>query len=123
MQQNRPRILFVDDHEDIPIIVALVLGQSHYDVTTVDGVESGLRLAMSGAFDLYLLDSRFADGTGKELCQKIRDFDRETPIVFYTGEPRKQQEDAMTCGAQDSVTKPEIFALPDVVRRVLRMAA
>lgn len=96
MQQNRPRILFVDDHEDIPIIVALVLGQSHYDVTTADGVESGLRLAMSGAFDLYLLDSRFADGTGKELCQKIRDFDRETPIVFYTGEPRKQQEDAMT---------------------------
>lgn len=123
MQQNNPRILFVDDHEDTRTIVALVLGQSHYDVTTADSVESGLRLARSGAFDLYLLDSRFADGTGKELCEKIRDFDRETPIVFYTGEPRKQQEDAMTCGAQDSVTKPELFTLPDVVGRAIRMAA
>jgi two-component system response regulator ResD len=117
--QNNPRILFVDDHEDTRFMIKMWLAPSNYEVVTAESLSSGLRLAQSEPFDLYLLDTRLPDGSGRELCLKIREFDRTTPIIFYSGDTPERLRSALECGAQDYVMKPELDGLRRAISRVM----
>lgn len=119
MQKTKPRILFVDDHEDTRVVILTWLGVLGYETFGADGAVEALKLAQQERFDLYLLDSRFADATGKELCEKLREFDPSTPIVFYSGETPQRLKESMECGAQGFVMKPEFDALPRVIEQAL----
>jgi DNA-binding response OmpR family regulator len=116
----RARILFVDDHEDTRILVPVMLGAHGYDTVTAPSLREAYRLATSEEFDLFLLDFRYRDGTGKELCEKIREFDKETPVIFFSGSHPQVQQEALSCGAQGYVLKPDFDALRSEIRRVLR---
>lgn len=118
----KARILFVEDHEDTRHLIALWLSMAGYEVETADSVVGGLELARGKSFDLYLLDSRFADGTGKELCERLREFDEITPIIFYSGETPEQLRKALECHAQNFVMKPELEALPQVIASTIEAA-
>ena len=120
---DSPHILFVDDHEDTRFLISYLLGAWGYGVVAAASVEEGLQLARGGGFDLYLLDSRFADGSGMELCEGIRECDRETPIVFYSGDPPSRLKKSLECDAQGFVLKPGFDALPRELERALRTAA
>jgi len=120
---DSPRILFVDDHEDTRYLISYLLGAWGYGVEAAASVEEGLALARGGRFDLYLLDSRFADGSGTELCEGIREFDKETPIVFYSGDHPSRLKKALECDAQGFVLKPGFDALPRELERALGTAA
>jgi two-component system response regulator ResD len=124
MQTTKPRILFVDDNDDTRFMVTQLLGRSDYEVLTTDCVVSALTLAKQEVFDLYLLDNRFPDGTGRDLCEKIREFDHDTPIIFYSGDAYEaDKQRALSCGAQAYVTKPDIEGLPKAIARVMQAAA
>jgi CheY-like chemotaxis protein len=123
MPKSKPRILFVDDHEDTRLMVTTWLGMLGYEVTATHSVGEGLKLAWSGGFDLYLLDSRLADGDGKDLCEKIRTFDEQTPIVFYAGDIRERVMADSDCEPQGFVMKPEIENLPQIIGNALNVAA
>jgi DNA-binding NtrC family response regulator len=120
--KKRDRILFIDDNADTRYLVETWLNISGYEVITSDGIASGLRIARADAFDLYLLDSRFDDGSGKELCEKLREFDQRTPVIFYSGESPTRQALDMACGAQGFVVKPELEALPQVISDAIQDA-
>ena len=122
MKKSKPRILFVDGHEDTRFLVVTWLGTLGYEVTATYNVGEGLKLAKSQAFDLYLLDSRLADGDGKELCEKIREFDNLTPIVFYAGDIRERVMADSDCEPQGFVMKPEIDSLPQIIGNALNVA-
>jgi CheY-like chemotaxis protein len=113
----------VDDHEDTRFLVSYLLGVWGYEVVAAQSVEEGLESARAGSFDLYLLDSRFADGSGTDLCEGIREFDRETPIVFYSGDHPSRLKQALECDAQGFVLKPGFDALPRELERALGTAA
>ena len=123
MPKSKPRILFVDDHEDTRFLVVTWLGTLGYEVTATHSVKEGLELAMSESFDLYLLDSRLADGDGKDLCEKIRAFDELTPIVFYAGDIRERVMADSDCEPQGFVIKPEIENLPHIIGNALNVVA
>jgi len=80
----------------------------------------GLRLAKVEAFDLYILDSKLPDGRGAELCVKIREFDRATPIIFYTAEPPEQLRSELKDSAQEYVIKPEFDDLEKAILERLK---
>ncbi|HEX8161566.1 MAG TPA: response regulator [Pyrinomonadaceae bacterium] len=122
MSKTRPRILFVDDHEDTRLVIITWLGVLGYEVRAAESAHEGLRMARDERFDLYLLDSRFADGTGRELCEKLREFDPATPIIFYSGETPQRLKESMECDAQGYVVKPEFDALPQVIESALNAA-
>ncbi len=122
MSEN-PRILFVDDHEDTRFLITYLLNAWGYEVLSAKNVDEGLTLARGGGFDLYLLDSRFADGSGTELCEGIREFDKETPIVFYSGDHPSRLKKSLDCDAQGFVLKPGFDALPRELERALGTAA
>jgi DNA-binding response OmpR family regulator len=108
MRSNHtPRVLYVEDHEDTRELVTLVLEAQKYDVVTGTTIASGLALAGSQRFDLYLLDSWLPDGSGLVLCRRIREFDKATPIVFYSAAAyENDRAQALNCGAQAYLVKP-----------------
>ena len=56
---------------------------------------------------MYLLDSWLPDGSGLELCQLIRQFDKTTPILFYSAAAyASDRELALQSGAQAYMIKP-----------------
>ena len=102
-----PRVLYIEDHEDTRELVTLVLEQRKYEVVTGSTIKSGVALAGSQEFDLYLLDSWLPDGSGLELCKQIREFDKATPIVFYSAAAYEIDKDqAIKSGAQAYLIKP-----------------
>jgi CheY-like chemotaxis protein len=105
------RILFADDHEDTRDMIAAALGSEGWEVATAGDCEEGLRLARAGGLDLILLDYKYEDGTGEELCRMIRRSDRSTPILFFSGLDPKLQREALSCGAQGFVLKPDFDGL------------
>lgn len=111
---------FVDDHEDTRNMLATMLGSNGYEVATAADSEEGLRLAREGGFDLILLDYRYEDGTGAELCRLIRRSDSSTPILFFSGVDPKLQRKALSCGAQGFVLKPDFDTLRKEISQVLR---
>lgn len=132
MPVRNPRILYVEDHEDTRELVTLLLGQKSFEVVTGNTLESGLALAMAQRFDLYLLDSWLPDGSGLDLCQRIREFDQTTPILFYSAAAYASDHAlALECGAQAYLIKPSqpsdlcrmVSELIDESRRPVRQAA
>lgn len=104
---NTRRILYIEDHEDTRELVTLLLAQKSYEVITGSTIESGAALAAAQRFDLYLLDSWLPDGSGLDLCQRIRQFDKTTPILFYSAAAYTTDLDmALQCGAQAYLVKP-----------------
>lgn len=108
MQGNRnPRVLYVEDHDDTRELVTLLLNQRSFEVVTGSTIASGIALATAQEFDLYLLDSWLPDGSGLDLCQRIREFDKTTPILFFSAAAyASDHETALRCGAQAYLTKP-----------------
>ncbi|HKR15639.1 MAG TPA: response regulator [Pyrinomonadaceae bacterium] len=108
MQVNKsPRVLYIEDHEDTRELVTLLLNQRSYEVVAGSTIESGIALAVAQKFDLYLLDSWLPDGSGLDLCRRIREFDQTTPILFYSAAAyASDHETALRCGAQAYLIKP-----------------
>ena len=103
----KKHILYIEDHEDTRELVSFVLKQRDYDVTSSSTIEHGVRLACENSYDLYLLDSWLPDGSGLDLCRKIREFDGHTPILFYSAAAfEMDRELALNSGAQGYLTKP-----------------
>ena len=121
--KSKPRILFVDGHQDTCFLVITWLGKLGYEVTATYSVNEGIKLAQRESFDLYLLDSRLADGDGKELCEKIREIDKQTPIVFYAGDFRERVLADSDCEPQGFVLKPHLENLPHVIGNALNSMA
>jgi DNA-binding response OmpR family regulator len=70
------------------------------------GAES-LTLASKGQFKLYLLGEGFEDRTNLDLCQQIRTFDADTPILFCSAWAYPADIDrGLKAGAQAYLTKP-----------------
>ena len=112
-------ILFVEDHYDTGLMVQMLLADYGYEVTVAETMAEGADLAKDGEFDLFLMDNRFPDGSGAELCSQIRTFDDRTPVVFFSGENPSRVEEAMKCGAQGFVHKPNFQELPAVITSLL----
>ena len=107
LNTNTPRVLYIEDHEDTRELVTLVLEQKCVEVVTGTTIRSGVALAGSQDFDPYLLDSWLPDGSGLELCRRIREFDQETPIVFYSAAAYEiDRVEAIKSGAQAYLIKP-----------------
>ncbi len=119
MQHAPLHILFVDDNDDIRFLVKEWLGMFNCEVATAESMVSALASAQSGSFDIYILDTRLPDGSGAELCKKIRKFDCTTPIIFYSGETPERLQSAMACGAQGCVMKPELDGLQKAIFRAV----
>ena len=121
MTTPQPRILCVEDHDDTCFLLSALLGGSGYEVKHVGSVGEALSVARSEHFDLFVLDSRYPDGSGVELCKQLRQVRPQAPVVFYSGAAlAEDRAQALGAGAEAYVVKPEIDGLLTAVKGLLR---
>ena len=102
------RVLCVEDNADTSLMVLTLLRQSGYEVELATTVADGLTRARKDDFDLYLLDNKLPDGSGVELCARLREFSPATPIVFHTADAYDaDRRRGFAAGAQAYLVKPE----------------
>src|SRR5438477_3858175 len=118
-QKTKARILHVDDHQDTRLMMAALLQDRGYGVLTAGSVGEALELAKDISFDLYILDVRLPDGTGVELCKKLRAMRPGVPIMYYSayGDAAEVDRSLGMCG-DAYLKKPVCIAdVEDLVTR------
>lgn len=112
------RVLYAEDNEDACFIVTIMLEFDDIEVITAKTVAKAWQLAQSEYFDLYLLDSRFPDGNGLDLCRNLREFAPHTPILIYSGNAYEaDKQKGLAAGANDYLTKPYMGDLAVTIRQ------
>jgi len=114
---QKARLLVVEDEAAIRSGLVDVFVYHGYEVETTDNGDDGLRLALGGKYDLILLDVMLPGVDGFEICNRIRQQDRQQPVIMLTA--KSSDEDivqGLTLGADDYVAKP--FSVTQLVLRV-----
>ncbi len=108
---DKKRVLYVEDNKDTSFLGGFILERSGFDVVSATTVSEALMLASKYSFDVYLLDALLPDGSGIDLCRKLREADSSTPVVFFSARGYQRDKDqAFAAGAQAYISKP---ARPD----------
>ncbi len=111
------RILVVEDEAAIRTGLIDVLVYHGYDTDFSEEGIDGLKKAQSGQYDLILLDVMLPGMDGFEICNRVRENDREQPIIMLTA--KTSDEDiiqGLSLGADDYVAKP--FSVAQLVLRI-----
>jgi DNA-binding response OmpR family regulator len=109
-------ILCVDDDADTCELLQFVLAE--YEFMFVHTIKEAFRLMENQRFDLYIFDNWLGDGSGIELCRKVRAAGFETPILFVSGVAQnKDIEEAIENGADKYLTKP---CEPDLLKKIVK---
>ena len=109
-------ILIIEDDADIAAIERDYLSLAGYDVTIEPDGTRGLQAALTGSFDLLLLDLMLPGTDGFTICRPVRE-QKKLPILMVsarTGDADKIR--GLGFGADDSIEKP--FSPSVLVARV-----
>jgi DNA-binding response OmpR family regulator len=111
-----PKLLVVDDEQNIIELARLYLEREGYEVIEASNGEEALLKQSSGSPDLVVLDLMLPDIDGYEVCRRIR-AKSQVPILMLTA--RRDDVDkivGLEMGADDYLTKP--FNPRELVARV-----
>lgn len=99
------RVLCVEDDRDTCDFLSFVMKE--FDFTVVSTVAAADELIDSESFDLFVLDNWLPDGSGVEVCKKIRRLGNTAPIIFTSAIAQRLDIDlAMKAGADRYLVKP-----------------
>lgn len=115
------RILIVEDEAEIVRFLTLELQHEGYTVDSCADGRSGLEQALSGAFDLVILDVMLPELNGVEVLRRLRK-ESSVPVVMVTARDAIMEKvNGLDTGANDYITKPfHIEELLARIRMVLR---
>ena len=116
MANASPRILVVDDEQDVLDLLVYNLRKAHYEVTTATDGRQALDLALQVEPDLILLDLMLPEVDGLDVCRELR-HTSEVPIIMITA--RGEEVDrvvGLELGADDYICKP--FSMRELMARV-----
>ncbi len=118
------RVLLVEDEPGLQLTLTDRLAAEGYDVETAGDGELGLARALTGAFDLVVLDVMLPRRDGFDVCRTLRQKGITTPILMLTA--RGQVVDrvvGLKLGADDYLVKPfEAMELLARIEALLRRA-
>lgn len=121
MDQENPKIksraLVVEDDKSIVDLLSIHLKDLNFDVDAVNDGYTGLERALSGKYNLIILDIMLPGLDGMEVCKRIRQVDRSTAIMMLTS--RSEELDkvlGLELGADEYMTKP--FGIREFIARV-----
>jgi two-component system KDP operon response regulator KdpE len=112
----KPKILVIDDEQQILRAMRTILGQQNYQVTTTGTGEEGLALATATQPDLIVLDLGLPDMSGVEVCKELRQWTDLPVIVLSAHDSEAEKVAALDAGADDYLTKP--FGVDELLARI-----
>ena len=111
------RILIVEDEIHLAEALTQILKKHNYSVDTVHDGQSGLDNALSGIYDLVLLDIMLPEMDGITVLRKLRGQGVATPVILLTAKGETSDKIAgLDHGADDYVAKP--FSTEELLARI-----
>jgi len=114
---SQAKILIIEDEAAIRTGLVDVLVYHGYQVEAEANGRLGLETALSGRFDLLLLDVMLPEMNGFDICHRLRQSEPDLAIIMLTA--KSMDEDivqGLSLGADDYVTKP--FSITQLLLRV-----
>lgn len=100
------KIFFVEDDLSLISGLSFALKKQGYEVDNARTIDEAAKLWQNNKYDLAILDISLPDGSGYQLCEKIR-LNSKIPIIFLTA--ADEETDiimGLDMGADDYITKP-----------------
>jgi DNA-binding response OmpR family regulator len=114
MQKN---VLVIEDNPDITNLVMINLRGKHMQVDHAADGEAGLRKALTGDYQLVVLDLMLPGMDGMDVCRSMRHEKNYTPVLMLTAKTSELDRVlGLEVGADDYLTKP--FSVPELIARV-----
>jgi len=111
------RVLVVEDEPGISAFLKQGLEEESFDVDIADNGNKGLSLALSGDYDLLLLDWMIPGLSGIELCRQFREKFPTVPVIFLTAKDTVEETvTGLQAGANDYIKKP--FHFEELLERI-----
>ena len=111
------KILLVEDEEKLARMVELELRYEGYQVDKSFDGRSGLERALSGEYDLVLLDIMLPQLSGMEVLRRLRKEGVQLPVIMLTARDSVVDKvSGLDSGADDYITKP--FAIEELLARI-----
>lgn len=116
------KILIVEDEEHILMALEDDFKLEGYQVTTSSDGNKGLELGMKNEYHAIILDVMLPGINGFEICKKLRQANKNTPIIMLTAKGQEVDKIlGLELGADDYITKPfSPRELQSRVRAVIR---
>jgi len=110
-------ILYVEDDETLQFITRENLERKGYTVTACGDGAIAWELFQEGNFDLCVLDVMLPKLDGFTLAKKIRDLNKDVPIIFVTAKSLQEDKiEGLMLGADDYIIKP--FSLEELALKI-----
>jgi DNA-binding response OmpR family regulator len=111
-----PRILVVDDDDDIRMLLRELFTRAGYEVTEAGNGREALRKLFEAPPALVVLDVTMPELDGYQTLERIRDLS-EVPVVMLTARTQElERVRGLASGADDYVAKP--FGRQELLARV-----
>ena len=116
MNNNRYKILFVEDEENIRAFMSALLEANGYQVILADSCGEAKTMYYSYVPDLVILDLGLPDRDGSSFLIEIRERDLTPLIVLSARSDEAEKVRLLDLGANDFITKP--FGSAELLARV-----
>jgi DNA-binding response OmpR family regulator len=112
-----PKILVVDDEQNMRTGLKDNLEFEGYEVDTANDGEQGLKKIIDNSYNLIILDVMMPKKSGFDVCKEVRKAGITTPVILLTAKGDEiDKVVGLEIGADDYVTKP--FSLRELLARV-----
>ncbi|HKJ69295.1 MAG TPA: response regulator transcription factor [bacterium] len=115
--EKEKTVLIIEDDPKIADLVEIHLDDLGYDLEWVEDGEHGLELALEHGYALIILDLMLPKMDGLEVCKRIREQDKQIPILMLTAKSEELDKVlGLELGADDYITKP--FSIRELIARI-----
>lgn len=109
-------IFLLEDYDAIALGLCYSLQNEGYNVTLAKSVSEATDIVEKNDFALYILDLTLPDGSGYDVCKKIKSIG-DRPVIFLTAyDDEVNVVMGFDLGADDYITKP--FRLKELLVRI-----
>jgi len=113
---SKLRVLVVDDEAAILRFLKPALEANNYEIASAGTVTESIKRIAADAPDIVILDLGLADGDGKDVIRRVREWS-DVPIVVLSARDREAEKiEALDLGADDFVNKP--FGVGELLARM-----
>lgn len=117
MEDDRKKVLVVEDDRNLLASLQFNLAARNYHVFTAEDGAKSLQIARENDLSLIILDLSLPMLGGMDVCRALRKDGNKVPILMLTAwHEESSRVEGLDCGADDYVTKP--FSLKELMSRV-----
>lgn len=111
------RVLIVEDEVRLAEALGQIMAEQKYTADLVHDGQAGLDYALSGLYDVIVLDVMIPKLSGFEVVKALRIHKNTTPVLLLTAKDEiSDKVIGLDCGADDYMTKP--FAPEELLARL-----